>query len=164
MNDNNNNKTKLELEVNVPTKVKLLQDQPATGTSQYGDWWLYNVLANGQEKSFFAPEQVVEFISDNQLKKNSEIEITKKLVKNGKKNVTDFEISIVQNGIAKRNGSPGANGEHELPSTDEQYQVSPEFQTMLQSMNEALMLRDKLGGDVDVSKIGITLFLTRIKS
>ena len=161
---NGNNKPKLELQVNVPTKVKLLQDQPATGTSQYGDWWLYNVLSNNQEQSFFADEKVVNFISENNLKRNSELEITKKLIKNGKKNVTDFEISIVQNGTAQGNGNPGANGEHELPSGEEQFQVSPEFQTMLQSMNEALMLRDKLGGDVDVSKIGITLFLTKIKS
>ena len=162
MNENNNNKPKLELEVNVKKKIKLLQDKAATGVSSYGKWWLYNVLSNDQEQSFFAPEQVVEFISENQLKKNSELEITKKLVKNGKKNVTDFEISIVQNGAAK--GNPGSNGEPELPSSDEQYQVSSEFKTMLHSMNEALMLRDKLGGDVDVSKIGITLFLTKIKS
>ena len=160
----NNNKLKLELQVNIPQKIKLLQDNPATGESQYGKWFLYNVLSDDQEQSFFADEKVVNFISENQLKKNSEIEITKKLVKNGRKNVADFEISIVQNGTAQGNGNPGANGEHELPSGEEKFQVSPEFQTMLQSMNEALMLRDKLGGDVDVSKIGITLFLTKIKS
>ena len=98
--------------------------------------------------------------NENQLTRNSELEITKKLIKNGKKNVADFEISIVQNGPAKGNGNPES---HELPATDEPFQVSPEFKTMLNSMNEALMLRDKLDGYVNVSKIVITLFLTKIK-
>jgi hypothetical protein len=158
---NDSNKPKLELQVNIPKKIQLLQATPVVGENQYGKWWLYNVFSDDKEQSFFAPEQVVNFISENNLKRNSELEITKRLVKNGRKNVADFEISIVQNGTAQGNGNPGSP---ELPSSDEQYQVSSEFKTMFKSMNEALMLRDKLGGDVDVSKIGITLFLTKIKS
>ena len=152
----NNNKPKLELEVNIPCKIKLLQDKPATGNSQYGTWHLYNVLSGGQEYSFFAPDQVVQFINENHLGKNSEIVIIKQIVKNGNKKVTNYVTAFPQPESSLSNGTTITNG-----SSDHS---SPEFTKMLQSMNEALQIRNRLGSEVDASKIGITLFITRMKA
>ena len=151
-----NNKPKLELEINLPCKIKLLQDKPATGQSQYGTWYLYNVLYNEQEYSFFAPDQVVQFINDNHLGKNSEIEIIKRIVKDGNKKVTDFVVRLPQNGHFQLNESIELNRNNG--------NESPEFSKMLQSMDEALQIKNRLGNEIDASKIGITLFITRMKS
>lgn len=152
----NGNKPKLELEVNIPQKIKLLQDKPATGQSQYGTWYLYNVLCNNQEYSFFAPDPVVKFIDDNHLAKGSEVVITKRFVKNGNKKVTDFDISLPRNDDAQLNGSVNIqNGD---------VKESPEFCKMFQSMNEALQIKERLGDGIDASKVGITLFITKMKS
>lgn len=152
----NNNKPKLELEVNIPCKIKLLQDKPATGQSQYGTWHLYNVLSGGQEYSFFAPDQVVQFINENHLGKNSEIVITKQIVKNGNKKVTDFRITLSIDENPQTYDIVTSKGNNNSDS--------PEFCKMLQSMNEALQIKERLGDEVDASKIGITLFITRMKS
>lgn len=167
----NNTKPKLELQVNVPQKIKLLLDQPATGTSQYGDWWLYNVLSNEQELSFFAPESVVKFITENSLKRNSELEITKQIIKNGKKNVTDYKISIVNKEAEEedRKVHTEPTGKAKVSSTDNgvpesnQTQNSNEYKKMLYSMKEAVLIRNELGADVDINKIGITLFIQKCK-
>lgn len=151
-----NNKPKLELDVNMPCKIKLLQDKPATGNSQYGTWHLYNVLSGGQEYSFFAPDQVVQFINENQLSKNSEIVITKQIVKNGNKKVTNYVTTFPQLGNSQSNGTVINNGIND--------HSSPEFAKMLQSMDEALQIKNRLGSEVDASKIGITLFITRMKA
>ena len=154
MNDNNKPK-KLELLVNVPTKLKLLQDQPATGESQYGKWFLYNVLSNDQEQSFFAPEPVVKFISENNLKRHSEIIITKKLVKNGSKNTADFLIEIVSNGKSQDTSTN---------TNDTNNQKRSDFDNMVEALKEALKIREHLKSDIiDVNKIGITLFIQKCK-
>ena len=152
---NDNNKPKLELQVNIPTKVKLLQDQPATGESQYGKWWLYNILVDEKEKSFFAPEKVVQFISDNQLKRNCEIEITKKLVKNGNKNTADFLIEIVSNGKSQDTSTN---------TNDTNNQKRNDYDNMVEALKEALKIKENLKSDIiDVNKIGITLFIQKCR-
>ena len=154
MNENNKTKQKLELQVNIPTKVKLLQDNPAIGENQYGKWFLYNVLSNNKEQSFFAPEQVVKFISQYNLKRHSEIEITKKLVKNGNKNTADFLIELVSNGNPQDTSSNPINSEGH---------GSNGYETMLDAVKEAMKIREELGVDVDINKIGITLFIQKCK-
>lgn len=147
----NNGKPKLELQVNIPTKIKLLQDQPATGTSQYGKWYLYNVEFEGNENSFFSPEQVQKFIEDNQLKKGDEIEITKTLTKNGKSNIVDFKINL----ISKQNGQvtkPNGNGK-----TDD-------IKIMRDCLISAIELQKELGSVVDVNKIAMSLYIARTKN
>ena len=151
-----NNKPKLELDVNIPCKIKLLQDKPATGNSQYGTWHLYNVLSGEQEYSFFAPDQVVQFINENHLCKNSEIVITKRIVKQGNKKITDYDASIPSN-----DNGISVHSQKETNGVDIN---NSEFQKMYQSMNEAITIKEKLGSEVDASKIGITLFITRMKS
>ena len=46
--------TKLQFRTNTEYSVKLNYDSPKTGNSQYGDWFMYSVGHDGEEKVFFA--------------------------------------------------------------------------------------------------------------
>jgi hypothetical protein len=173
--NNNGNKPKLELQLNIPCKIKLLQDTPATGESSYGRWFLFNVNAEDQDQSFFAPEQVVKFILDNDLKKNSELLITKKIIKNGKKNITDFEIKIISTGIEIPSGRNGDDDSSDVNKIEQQTTVhntqdnnngkaSKDYTKMLDSMREALKIKSELGDEIDSNKIGVALFIQKCRS
>jgi len=172
-------KPKLELQINIPTLMRLLQTEPASGESNYGKWFLYSVECNRQEYSFFAPEKVVEFFKKNNVGQDDEVVITKKLIKKGSKNLTDYEIQIIEskvpalsgnysNGIT--NGVSNGNG-HSMVTTNGVHQnaietapaISRDYKMMLQCLTEAMMLRDELGQDIDLNKIGITLYLRKVK-
>jgi len=171
-------KEKLELQINIPSTIKLLQNEPATGENSYGQWWLYNVECEGREYSYFAPESVVKILKANNVGLDDEVVITKKLVKNGKKNVTDYDIHVLENNTpvqtsnytnGRTNGVSNGNG-HSMVATNGNHQaveshpvISKDYQLMLNCMTEAMMLRDELGHDVDVNKLGITLFLRKVK-
>lgn len=185
-------KQKLELQVNIPTTIRLLQAEPATGENNYGKWFLYNVECQGSEYSYFAPEKVVELLKANNVSQDEEVVITKKLVKNGKKNLVDYEvhvldtaesvetnpypvvktsghtngtvngsntgIAVTQNGqLTHNNGNGNIQTITEQPST-----FSKDYSVMLQCMTEAMLIRDELGHDIDVNKLGITLFLRKV--
>jgi len=197
-------KEKLELQVNIPTTVKLLQTNPATGENSYGKWWLYNVECGGTEYSYFAPEKVVNILNENNVVQDDEVVITKKLIKSGKKNITDYEVHILEtthadipatngrsngyqkvvettqnghmsvssangegnghinsNGCTNGNGKTNGNGNGQVVNSAQG--LSKDYPVMLQCMTEAMMLRDELGHDVDVNKLGITLFLRKVK-
>jgi len=177
-------KPKLELQINIPSTIKLLQSEPATGENSYGQWWLYNVECEGLEYSYFAPEKVVQILKANNVGKDEEVVITKKLVKNGKKNVTDYEVHVLENNNTpvhtnnntngRTNGSINGNGHlqngHQINNNgnlqsaeNTKSTYSKDYSMMLQCMTEAMMLRDELGHDVDVNKLGITLFLRKVK-
>jgi len=176
-------KQKLEIQVNIPTTIKLLQTDPATGENNYGKWWLYNVESCGTEYSYFAPEKVVELLKANNVSQDDEVVITKKLIKSGKKNITDYEVCVLEtesvaetnhqsigsaNGFTNGYGNGSAlavsNGNENLGRTSVNTPaLSKDYPVMLQCMTEAMMLRDELGHDVDVNKLGITLFLRKVK-
>ena len=173
-------KSKLELQINIPSTIKLLQSEPATGENSYGQWWLYNVECEGQEYSYFAPEKVVQILKANNVGLDDEVVITKKLVKNGKKNVTDYDIHVLENNTpvqtsnytnGRTNGASNGNSNgHSMVATNGIHQavesppvISKDYQLMLNCMTQAMMLRDELGHDVDVNKLGITLFLRKVK-
>jgi len=180
-------KPKLELQVNIPTTIKLLQSEPATGENSYGRWYLYSVECDGTEYSYFAPEKVVQLLKGNNVVQDDEVVITKKLIKSGNKNITDYEVCVLEtesvtetkhhtsgsangntNGYSNGNVNGSAvavtNGSNNLgrtnvnsPAKDKDYTI------MLECMTNAMMLRDELGHDVDVNKLGITLFLRKVK-
>jgi len=144
-------KPKLELEINKPTKIKLLQDSPATGTNQFGNWFLYSVMNDGKEQSFFAPEQVQKFIEENQFKKGDELTITKSLTKNGKSNVIDFKMEL----ISRENGQdviPDGNGKLD------------DIKIMRDCLMAGIELQKELGSVVDVNKIAMSLYIARTKN
>lgn len=169
-------KPKLELQINIPTTIRLLQTEPVTGENSYGQWWLYNVYCDGQEYSYFAPEKVVKLLKEKNVCKDDEVVITKKLIKNGKKNTADYDLQFHEKEYADQNAikyerTNGAtiNGNHaqnrhqayKNGSSDDH---SSDYDTMLKCMTDAMMLRDELGHDVDVNKLGITLFLRKVKA
>jgi len=150
-NNGNGTKPKLELQVNIPAKIKLLQDKPATGTSQYGQWWLYNVSFDEKEYSMFTPEPVQKFIEDNQLKKGDEIEVTKTLTKQGRTNVIDFSINL----ISKQNGQDTkSNGNGK----------SDDIKIMRECFKSAMELQSELGSIVDINRVGLSLYIARTKN
>jgi hypothetical protein len=161
-------KPKLELQVNMPQTIKLLQTEPATGENAYGQWFLYNVQSNGQELSFFAPDKIVKKFQEHQVQENDEVVITKRLFKNGKTNIVDYDIAVLeQKPVTVVNGYAG-NG-HAKVATNGSVNghdsgVSKDYQLLLQCMTEAMLIRDELGNDIDINKLGVTLFLRKIKA
>jgi len=186
-------KEKLDLQINIPTTVKLLQTDPATGENSYGKWWLYNVECEGTEYSYFAPEKVVNILNENNVVQDDEVVITKKLIKSGKKNITDYEVHVIEtthaeipatncrsNGHSNKvidlqhnghltesaangkvNGQTNGNGKGQVVNAAPA--LSKDYPVMLSCMTEAMLIRDELGHDVDVNKLGITLFLRKVK-
>jgi len=174
-------KPKLELQINIPSTIKLLQSEPATGENSYGQWWLYNVECEGQEYSYFAPEKVVQILKANNVGLDDEVVITKKLVKIGKKNVTDYDIHVLENNNTPVHTNNNTNGRTNGTDNGRQYSqngyatvgsdevtvdsqpgLSKYYYLMLQSFKEILMIRDELGeADLDINKLAITLFLSK---
>ena len=144
-------KPKLELKVNEATKIKLLQDSPARGTNQFGNWFLYSVMNDDKEKSFFAPEQVQKFIEENHLKKGDELTITKSLTKNGKSNVIDFKMELIPHGNGQ-DIKPDDNGKPD------------DIKIMRDCLMAGITLQKELGSVVDVNKIAMSLYIARTKN
>ena len=142
-------KKKLELELNKPCKLELLQNQCLTGTSRYGEYYLYNVR-NGtdEELSFFPDKEVHEKLKD--LRRGDKVEICKRAEQKGSKIITTFEVKVLQN----------SNSE---PNSDKNIITDNYFDVMLASYQDALKIQDKLGTMIDTTKIGICLFIARTK-
>jgi len=158
-------RAKLELELNRPAEIKLLFDEPIVGESQYGSYYLYAVESNGEEYSFFAPEEV-----HNQIKllsKGDTAVITKTAYQQGNRLVTKYNVNTPVN--AERSNKARSIGEaidELLPSDNAPEEDAREdklYKTMLQSLEEAIRIANKLGGIVDINRIGITLFIARSK-
>ena len=70
------------------------------------------------------------------------------------------------NGYSNVNGSAVAvtNGSNNVGRTNvNSPALDKDYTIMLECMTNAMMLRDELGHDVDVNKLGITLFLRKVK-
>lgn len=94
------NNPKVEFSIGEPVELKLLTDNVITGISQYGQWNMYPVLNDNVIQSFFAPQDVVDFIQKNRLGKNSVITVTKDMRKKGKKLASVYDIEIISNNSA----------------------------------------------------------------
>ncbi len=100
--------------------------------------------------------------------RNDEVLITKRLFRNGKTNIVDYDIAVLEqkpvtvvngyagNGHAKAAANGLVNGHDSGASKDNQL--------LLQCMTEAMLIRDELGNDVDINKLGVILFLRKIKA
>ncbi len=89
------NNPKVEFNIGQAVELTLLSDNVITGVSQYGHWNMYPVLHENKIHSFFAPQEVVDFINKKGLGKNSVINVTKEIKRNGRKFVTDFSIDVL---------------------------------------------------------------------
>jgi hypothetical protein len=138
---------KLELELNKTQTLELLFDEPISGQSRYGPYWMYTLKEqSGEEVLYFAPEEVNEQIKT--LKKGDRFEITKLAEQKGTKIITKYEVKIKQQ-----------------TSTSNNHQVQKDnyFDAMLTSYQDALKIQEQLNGMVDVNRIAITLFIARSK-
>ena len=136
--------------MNQPCSIELLFDKPTTGTSQFGEYYLYAVH-NGDgssiEYSFFAPPEVHEKLKE--LKKGSKAVITKTAVQKGSKILTNWDVQVQEAKVS-------------IPDTAVSNKDSY-FEAMLSSYEDAMKIQEKLNGMVDVNRIAITLFIARSK-
>lgn len=144
---------KLELELNKPTHLEMLFDQPKIGESQYGMYYLYAVRnGDGNEYSFFAPEEVHEKLS--KLGKGDTVVITKTAVQKGNKVVSSYDI------VPEQPSSPTKSA----GTTPDKQTASTYYRAMVESFEEAIKIQEKFNGMANVNQIAITLFIQRTKS
>ena len=149
-------RAKLELPINKPVEIELLFDEPVTGSSQYGKYFMYAVRSEGIEYSFFAPEEVNEELRS--FHKGEKAVITKLAAQRGTKLVTTYEVKA--SGVKERVSQPISYPE----STEESAERDRYFEVMLQSYRDGLEISRELNGMADPEKIAVTLFIARSKS
>ena len=142
---------KLELELNKTVSLELLFDEPITGQSRYGPYWMYTLKnSQGEELLYFAPEEVNEQIKS--LRKGERFEITKQAEQKGAKIITRFDVKVEKNSLE----SP-ANELNKSNGKDYFYDL------MLTSCRDAVKIQNELGGLMDAKSLAITLFIARSK-
>lgn len=162
-------RTKLELKLNNPVEVELLYDEPVTGENAYGNYYLYAVRSEKTEYSFFAPEAVHYELFN--LRKGDTAIITKSAVQKGNKVVTSYEVALPQkvaqqNAINSHTPAPIITEKPKLSESfiKEQGNLSDNFfEIMLISYSDALEIQNRLENAIDVTKIAISLFISRTK-
>ena len=138
------------MQLNQPCSIELLFDKPTTGTSQYGEYYLYAVR-NGDgatEYSFFAPPEVHEQLKT--LKKGDRATLCKLAEQRGSKIVTRFEVALEKSTPLQTNLIAGNN-----ITTDNFYEI------MLSSCKDAVRIQQELGGLMDAKSLAVTLFIAR---
>jgi hypothetical protein len=128
-------------------QLKLLRNEPLTGSSSAGKWWLYPVVTEqGIEESFFAPEPIHNIIQESKLKAGDEFILSR--VQNGSKNSSKLELSLVSS------SSPQAHADNLK-------------ETMRQCLAEAIdivrSLPDIPFQNDDIRAICASLFIARTK-
>ena len=94
MSGSNGNRPRLELGLGQSERVKLLKS-PILGSSQYGEYFLYPVEVNGEERSFFATPEIHNQISDMKLGPGDTIILRKLAQQNGKRVNAKLMLEIV---------------------------------------------------------------------
>lgn len=123
--------------------MKLLFDSPLKGESKFGTYHAYAVESNGEEQTFFVPNDDVndKLIT---LKRGTRVQITKTAKQNGKGIKVDYDVVVLEDKKPE-------------PAKDNY------FDAMLKSYEDAMKIQEKLNGMCDVNRIAITLFIARSK-
>ncbi len=146
---------KLELELNKTTEIELMFDEPITGESKYGNYYLYAVKSGDSEFSYFPTDEVHNQLKD--LKKGDKALITKLAKQQGNKIIQYFNIETLS-----KSQSSVQTAVEEMPSRDDSNDKL--YDIMLKSYRDALKIQQELSGLADPSRIAITLFIARSKS
>lgn len=153
-------KQKLTLELNKPVRLKLMYDEPRTGSSQYGEYFLYSLTDGEQEYSFFANEKTHQQMSH--LGRGETVELIKLASQRGKAVITEIIATGIKNGNGNGNGKdtksvskPDEVIKPDIPSEDKL------FELMLKSLGDSIRMQKLLDSKIDVERIGITLFIAR---
>lgn len=130
----------------------MLYDKPTTGTSQYGEYFLYSVR-NGDgatEYSYFAPSEVHEQLKA--LKKGDKATITKLAEQRGSKIVTKYDVQTQPISVKA------------VPTENTATGKDVYFESMLSSYEDALKIQERLNGMIDVNRVAITLYISKTKT
>lgn len=149
------NRPKLELELNTPIHLQLLYDKPIIGESTYGKYFLYSVL-NGDgrtEYSYFATPEVHKELKD--LKKGTEVQITKLAAQRGNKLVTTIDVKVLKESTPLQQHAPTIESS---PTKGNSY-----LEAMQQSFRDANTLQQEFSG-LNQNQIAVTLFIQRSKN
>lgn len=142
---------KLELNPNEKKVLELRSDQPKTGNSSYGDYFLYTVKnGTGEDYSFFAPnEKVHSALKD--LKRGTKFEITKtaKQSQSGKEIKVDYEVNVLE----------ANNSELPPPPTQDDFY----YTAMERSFSDAIRIQNKFNGMANVNQLAVTIYISRLK-
>lgn len=103
---------------------------------------MYPVLNDNEIQSFFAPQDVVDFIQKNRIGKNSVITVTKDMRKKGKKLATVYDIEVISKNSAT------AKTKNNLGKPDKKKtgtKIKPEFvqlrEAIIRAVNELFQQR-----------------------
>ena len=165
-------RNKLEIQINKPTTIELLYDEPIIGASRYGQYFMYAVSVDGEEFSYFAPEEVHDKLKD--FGKGDRAIITKLAAQRGSKLVTVYEVRPETKRVPQQSNAVSEVEPNDVEVTDdttiekeESQDISPAdnfYEVMLQCYNDAQRIQHELNGFGDAEKIAVTLFIARTKN
>ncbi len=150
---------KLELPINQTVEIELIYDEPVTGKSQYGQYYMYAVEYDGSEYTYFAPEDV--HLKLSSMHKGDRATITKLASQQGNKLVTVYDVKPINSG---NNPLPDNDNSDTPIFSPEQDDDDGLYEIMLQSYRDAIRITRELNSLADPSRIAITLFISRTKA
>jgi hypothetical protein len=148
---------KLEIPINEPVIIELLFDEPITGSSKYGPYFMYAVKIEEEEYSFFPTVDVHEKLKE--LKKGDKARILKLAAQRGSKLVTTFDVQVENNKTMGPNPIDNIEGYNPL---DQEINDNYRF-LLLQSYKDALEVQRELNGLCDIDRAALSLFIARTK-
>lgn len=132
------------------TRLRLLRNEPITGSSSFGNYWLYPVVTEtGAEESFFAPEPVHNVIKEHNLKAGDEFILSR--VQNGKPGSTKLEISII------------GKSEHEAPRESPDDLCNMMISSMKAASAVVAAVPELSFRAEDARAIGLSIFIAKSK-
>ena len=146
------NKSKTDVALNQSKRLKLLRNEPITGSNGYGPYYLYPVVTEqGVEESFFAPEPLHNIIKEHKLKAGDEFILSR--VQNGKPGSSKLELSLVS---AATSSSQPADSSDNLRET--LLKCVRDASSIVQEVKEEVAFRVE-----DLRSLSLTLFIARTK-
>ena len=156
MANNNNTRPKVDLKLNEPVRLKLLRDTPYEGENSYGPYYLYTVEENGEEKAFFATQDIHAKIRQSKLVQGDEFLLEKTATQRGKRVVTDITFEAIP---AERTNGNGGAVEHIGTNGDNLKEI------MLVCLRDAVEVTRAVDNvpfqTDDIQKLATTLFIQR---
>ena len=153
---NNNARPKVDLKLNEPVRLKLLRDTPYEGENSYGPYYLYTVEESGQEKAFFATQDIHAKIRQSKLVQDDEFILEKTATQRGKRVVTDITFEAMP---AERSNGNGSAVEHVSTNGDNLKEI------MLVCLRDAVEVTRAVDNvpfqTDDIQKLATTLFIQR---
>lgn len=149
----NGQKKKVELNLGQEARLKLTRDKAYVGQNSYGQYYLYGVTENGEEKSFFASEEIHAKILEAGLHSGDEFSIKKVPQQQGRKVVAKVEFSVIS-----KQATPPPNGNGHQDHFKE---------LMKECLAEAVEITKEVNTipwqNEDVRSVALTMFIQRAR-